>query len=580
MMKISILNEIVTVLNDNNLKEQEKKNIIYQMRKGKHIENRQLLFAIDEIMSYHILPITHKESLHGAFINNMSERNFMRLEEITKNSKCKYFNAVASELLWQHNHDLSLAKKALDLYYDESKKYISNDEIEYVRFAVSICRIYSRCAVSEFPYDSFFDEAIAYIKTNFPISNYCILFILEALSTCNRQIDIIESVYNEAILFYENSGDFSKANSFLESLEEFYESHKKNGQKSNLRRRMAVNYERQADALDWESPENAHRIVSHIQSAMEMWNKANDSDSPAQRKRLAKRIDPIKKLSLKAMHIISSDTIDLTDWINETRQFLLDSSLELAIYRLSEMVKLESYDEIEKRVKSSKAFSSYFFSSIVLDSEGRKKCVIPSMLNATKAELSAIFERDASLKYETFANIFIKRYIILAKEKFDFTKETLSFLLEDNIFVQPNRKESYINGMISGFNFDFTTAMHLLMPQIEHGIRCLAQECGAVVYKTLKTGVEECLSLESILKLPEVEECFDEVFLFNLKLFFTSDFGFGMRNIVSHGLYSDNELCLPSGIAVWWFAFHICCMFSPKLAERIHLQMNTKALES
>ena len=66
----------------------------------------------------------------------------------------------------------------------------------------------------------------------------------------------------------------------------------------------------------------------------------------------------------------------------------------------------------------------------------------------------------------------------------------------------------------AGFNLELPTAMHLLMPQIENAIRCLAQECGAVVYKTHKDGVEECLSLESILKTPEVIDCFEETFLF------------------------------------------------------------------
>ena len=121
------------------------------------------------------------------------------------------------------------------------------------------------------------------------------------------------------------------------------------------------------------------------------------------------------------------------------------------------------------------------------------------------------------------------------------------------------------------------TAMHLLMPQIEHGIRCLAHECGAVVYKTDKNGVEESLSLESLFNAPEIVECLDDIFLFNLRLFYTSEYGFGMRNIIGHGLRSDAELQASSSLATWWFTLKICCMYSPELVKRLNKQIEERS---
>ena len=159
---------------------------------------------------------------------------------------------------------------------------------------------------------------------------------------------------------------------------------------------------------------------------------------------------------------------------------------------------------------------------------------------------------------------------------FAFSKDTLKFLVEDNAFVESDRQETLLNGIVAGFNLELSTAMHLLMPQVEHGIRHMAEECGAVVYKTDKNGVESSLSLESILNLPEVEECFDETFLFNLRLFYTSGYGFGMRNAVCHSMYSDKELQTARSLAVWWFTLHICCIFSSKLNERLLEQTQNK----
>ena len=156
---------------------------------------------------------------------------------------------------------------------------------------------------------------------------------------------------------------------------------------------------------------------------------------------------------------------------------------------------------------------------------------------------------------------------------FEFNEENLLFLVDDNIFIPSDRKNTFLKGLVAGFNLDLSTSMHLLMPQVENSIRCLAQECGAVVYKTDKNGVEACLSLESILKLPEVIDCLDETFLFNLRLFYTSDYGFGMRNTVSHSLYSDDELQSSSSLIVWWFTLKICCMFSKNLTVRVSKQI-------
>ena len=186
-------------------------------------------------------------------------------------------------------------------------------------------------------------------------------------------------------------------------------------------------------------------------------------------------------------------------------------------------------------------------------------------------------EHQACEIYTKIADIVAQSFISKARSKFNFSKNTLKFLVENNIFIESDRQDTFLNGIVAGLNFELSTAMHLLMPQVENGIRHLAEECGAVVYKTDTNGVEESLSLESILELPEVEEFFDETFLFNLRLFYTSDYGFGMRNIISHGLYSDIELQTAQSLAVFCFTLHICCMYSTNLRKKLLSQKNRKS---
>lgn len=235
------------------------------------------------------------------------------------------------------------------------------------------------------------------------------------------------------------------------------------------------------------------------------------------------------------------------------------------------MLPLKGFDE-KDTTNAEQSFFYSLFPKTILDSHGRIRCVIPSALDADMNSLYSIAEHNASDEYLLYADFFIKRYLLIAQKYISFNKENLEFLVKDNIFIPEGRAKTYLDGLVAGFNLDLSTSMHLLMPQVENSIRYFAELCDAVTYKTHENGVEECLSLDGILKLPEVEECFDEKFLFNLKLFFTSDYGFGMRSSIAHGLFSDDELQSAQSLAVWWFVLHICCMYSTELYKRLNEQ--------
>lgn len=278
----------------------------------------------------------------------------------------------------------------------------------------------------------------------------------------------------------------------------------------------------------------------------------------------------------KTLRLYETDPIDTRPIIQKIDEYINNKTLEEVLYEISQIIQPKSFDELLKESQNSQSISQ-FFPTKLLDKNGRVKCIIPSIATATKKDLISIMEHQACEIYTKIADIVAQSFISKARSKFNFSKNTLKFLVENNIFIESDRQDTFLNGIVAGLNFELSTAMHLLMPQVENGIRHLAEECGAVVYKTDTNGVEESLSLESILELPEVEEFFDETFLFNLRLFYTSDYGFGMRNIISHGLYSDIELQTAQSLAVFCFTLHICCMYSTNLRKKLLSQKNRKS---
>lgn len=570
----SIINDIVAVLNSNKIIA-DKKISIMKMAKNRRGSNRILLHLIDKLLSKHILPISFNDELRSGTFTNVPEGIYQKLETILEKSEFTYINAVGNEFVWIHNHNVKFAEKAVFSYYDELNKPTYEDDLSYTKTVLGICRVYSKCKIQAFDYGSFINDVLKYVESNFNRSGYCILFILKALTACNEHLDLIEKTYENAIFYYEKLNDFDRAIAFLEGLELIYEKNKIQN-KDNIKAlkiRIAENYEKEADKYDWSDSSKAFYIINLIHKAMNAWEKTNDSRSKDERKRLAKRLIPVKKLSMQTLKYFNFGPVDIKKSIDQIKQFINTTSFEMLIYTLCNIIPLESYEETLKKFNSGGFTSSHFFASTILNKDGSIRCVIPSSIDATEDEIHSIVEHEAAKKYEFDSNTFVKRFLWLAKEKFEFNEENLLFLVDDNIFIPSDRKNTFLKGLVAGFNLDLSTSMHLLMPQVENSIRCLAQECGAVVYKTDKNGVEACLSLESILKLPEVIDCLDETFLFNLRLFYTSDYGFGMRNTVSHSLYSDDELQSSSSLIVWWFTLKICCMFSKNLTVRVSKQI-------
>ena len=573
-MNKQLLLDIVSILN-NPTSLENKQLELFNFQKRRRGNNKRLLYIVGKLLDEDILPIHFSDSIDVFCLQNTTDDIYQALKTILEKSKCLLFNSICAEILWMHFHEKSFAAKAIKSYASVLDDISPDDEMNQTRISLSICRIYSKYKTTDFAFEPFFDKMISFVSSSYDVPGFCILFILNGLSECGEKYETLNQAYENAILYCENQKKFERAISFLEGLETLLDKYKKEDKKSVLIR-IAKNYENEADLLNWDDISNSHRIISLLHKAMNTWERANSPESHKERKRIAKRLIPVKKNSLKALQTIKSNPVDISDWLESVESFIEDATLEAVIYRLAEFVPLKSFKDLKASHNSSGSFFADFFQTTITDGDGRITCIIPAAGTAKGEELTAVLEHEGSKYYSMIADGFIQRYLWLCRKKFNFTEENLSFLVEDNMFIPENRKSTFLKGLVAGFNLELPTAMHLLMPQIENAIRCLAQECGAVVYKTHKDGVEECLSLESILKTPEVIDCFEETFLFNLKLFYLSEYGFGMRNIVGHGLNSDKELQSSASLATWWFTLKICCMYSSELTIRLNQQIEDR----
>lgn len=564
---MTIVKEITSILNNDKISFSEKFSMLRGVRDHRRGNNKMTVLIILDILHEYYLPINNEKFDEGKrLFKDANDVIYSNIKNIAKKSDMQLFSAYCNELLFYHYHDIDMAKKSIEAYYQELiDPTDSNDEFSFIKHALGICRLFSKIGVKFIDNDEFLNLCNDFIDSK-KDDGYTPLFLLCALIKISEFSNYANNKISELVAHFDNTDNYQKA---IDYRDELITINKKDSAKVKaLRWDIVKLLEKQADTFDWKKTNDSFHIISIIQNAMNILNQINDNESKAERKKLAKSIEPVKVLSLQQMQCFSSGPFDISPAIESFEKQIDNLSFEEAISALMLHSNPISLQNSVKNLYERGSISDMFASNI-LDSKGRTICVVPSLIGASDADKMHCYEHEAMKHNQLMAQAFYSNYLKLFNKKYTVTKDNIRFILEDNLFVPEERIDSFITGIVAGFNFNFITALPVLMPQVENSIRLIAEELGAVVYKTADDGSVECLSFESVLDLPEIKEAFEENFIFNLKVHYTSKYGFAMRNNVGHGLEDDGLLNSYNGLAVWWYTFRLCCQYSYNLRKAI-----------
>ena len=551
--------------------------LLRQLQSESNESESAFIFKCMHAMSPSILSVDCVDRIKEYVLDRLTSDELQMLESIVMQTSNTYFRAVCGELVWQSTHNRQIGEIALNAYSHELDAPSYDNEYHFIRISLAICRIYARVKYPNYDFHSFLVRALDYVSQH-ATSGYLVLNLLEGLFNCTVEQPQVIAALEQVVDLLEEEGEYNRAADFAERLYEFYRKAKLKEKGAALRVRIAELYEKAAEGFDCNDPRNVHLSLQYIQSAMNAWTKVEDKqEAKKRRKFLAQKANPIKALRLQLLQSTTIGEYDLTESINHIQSIIDSVSFEKMLIYLINLHKLKDADEYINRLEKPEYVFTSLSTTNILDESGRLTCIIPALHGATVEEKIGIAEYEARNEHIMCADAFTHPFLHLARSKYTFTEDSIRFLVEGNAFVPDDRKDTFLKGLVAGFNFDLATAMHLLMPQVENAVRNLAELCGAVVYKTEANGVEECLSFDSILKLEELKDSLDPELIFNMRVFYTSDYGIGMRNIIGHGLRSDKALQSPDCLATWWFTLRLVCLFSFELHKRIHDQKANSA---
>lgn len=255
--------------------------------------------------------------------------------------------------------------------------------------------------------------------------------------------------------------------------------------------------------------------------------------------------------------------VDRSDCVKQVQESLRVLEPEEYFYYLLLQISIEKKEIVKETLIKNKGISFIRKgSSVVLDKEGRTITCVPYLDFKDEKNVLANMENYATKSYCYYANMYL---VIIVNELFNtgfsFEKD-VNILVENCYFIPESRKKSFEKGLLAGFNKDYLMALHILIPQIENAVRCLAEACGDVGYSIKEDGYESARTLHDLLESEKVVECIDEDILFNMRAIFTSPYGLNMRNELAHGLLDDADFNSWQALYTWCFILRLCFVFS------------------
>jgi len=269
--------------------------------------------------------------------------------------------------------------------------------------------------------------------------------------------------------------------------------------------------------------------------------------------------------SLGEMGLIRTPGVDITQIVENARKSVTGKSAQEALLAFANLHRGANAEELRSSAleRMRQHPLQTLFAATVMSRDGRVIAKRPAMsLGGELTEDDEIAIRAEMIRdYGILVSIVVQGDIWPALEVL-----LLEHRLCEGDFIEVSRQSPIVpkdrvglfgKALFAGYERDFVTALHLLVPQIEHMVRVHLKEAGAQTTNLDKDGIQSENGMNTLMELPEAEEVFGKNLAFELKALFCDAFGPNLRNELAHGLLDEAECHSPHAIYAWWLALRL-----------------------
>lgn len=240
----------------------------------------------------------------------------------------------------------------------------------------------------------------------------------------------------------------------------------------------------------------------------------------------AKSKDEMKTIS----HEMTISKEELSDYC----EAMTEGDIKEALFRIATQF-LPSREESENQLTkiSRKSPLQFYMTKRIQDHKGRVVAEIGPLLEDMNGHV--VFQISQNMGISSF---FLREVIEVFLSKFNPTPEDILDQLYCSPVFDPDKKSLINRGLASYIDKDYLVSIHLLIPQIEDTLRNLVEKTGGAIYKPARNGGFFLKTMDEVLRDQRVSQSLGADASLYLRILFTDQRGWNLRNSVCHGICS------------------------------------------
>lgn len=270
--------------------------------------------------------------------------------------------------------------------------------------------------------------------------------------------------------------------------------------------------------------------------------------------------------ALGEMGIIRTPGIDITDIVEQARTSVSGRTAVDALFALANIHPGERLGALRARVlESMQQFPlQTLFASTRFTRDGRVAAKTPALQTALSdpsegedPAVHAAMVRDyvMSLGMTVKSGIYPALEVVQLEHRI--TESDFVELAKASPITPHGREPLFGKALHAGYEGDFVTALHLLIPQFENMVRIHLKAAGATTATLDPDGIENEIGLSALMNLPQVADVFGDDLAFEFRALFCDPLGPNLRNELAHGLLEPSDCFSDASIYAWWLCLRL-----------------------
>lgn len=527
------------------------------------------MMMVSESINDPFVPFRQSQTRRSTYTDDFTEDELNFFEEIVDSIKEPWVTARIADILWLRHRSKDCALLAIDAYIarpicPDTWNRGEKDCWERAGRLCLLLRDQQRLAViNKTLHDAF--------QLEYPECLYMHLWLAKLMDILAIDKEYLDEISNKLLQEGERNKaeqEFEAARSYLVLAEKKFQQLQDPAQKMKCQMLFAEAFKEQGDFRLAGSAMVANGFyndaIHAFQKLPRKFRAANNIDECI--KGLRKKLEETGIALLGEMAQIQSPRVDITEQQKQAKDHVSGKkSVDEAIQYFTGLIQAlpikEYEDAARKSLQNAPILAMMPSGHYALD--GRLVAQVPGLnLNAddNSSDNKLTMEYQKLKVFHLCVSSVVESRVLPALRaillEHRITRGLIQSLCEQSPIVPEGREGLISNALWMGFEFDFSSAIHLLCPQVEHLVRVTLKEHGAITAK-LENGIETENSLSSILKLEEATAVFGEDLVFELQALFSKVLGFNLRNEVSHGLLSDDAASSPASVYAWWLVLKL-----------------------